>query len=66
MKKVNLVQEAHNVIGEIADARKKFHAGKIGSEQGKAAIGFFNATSRAINTAIQAERWEKQGLAKAK
>ena len=60
MRKVNLVNEAHAVIAEISDARKKFRAGKIGSEQGKSEIGFFNATSRAINTAIQAERWQKQ------
>lgn len=57
---VDLVEESHKAVTEIAAARERFAAGKIGSDQASAHIGFFNATARVLNTAIHAERWKRQ------
>lgn len=59
-KKINLVEESHKALIELSEIRNAFHSGKIGIDQAKSSIGFFNATSRAITTAISAERWSEQ------
>lgn len=55
--RVNLVDECHGAVAELATARRKFIAGQIGSEHVKAHVGLINATSRIIGTTINAERW---------
>ncbi len=57
---VNLVEESHKSIGEIAEVRSMFNNGRIGKDQASAYIGLFNASARVMNTAIQAERWTDQ------
>ena len=42
---VDLVEESHKAVTEIAAARERFAAGKIGSDQASAHIGF-NATAQ--------------------
>jgi len=60
MARRNLVDEAHKALGEIAAVRKDFHKGALDTETAKQSIGFFNATSRSLNAAIQAEKWYKK------
>jgi len=59
MGNVDLVVEAHKVVSEISRVRSDFHGKKISREYVSACIGLFNSSSRAISTAIQAERWNK-------
>jgi len=59
MPRLNLVDEAHTALGELSKVRKDFNAGKVNIDQAKQHIGFFNATSRALGTAINVEKWYK-------
>lgn len=59
MYNLNLVSEAHTSLSELSKVRRDFHTGKIDIEQAKQSIGFFNATSRALGVAINAEKWSK-------
>jgi hypothetical protein len=60
MSRLNLVDEAHRALKELSAARHSFQSGKMGSAIAGYSIGFFNATSRALTTAIWAERWYQQ------
>ena len=55
----NLVEESHRAVVEIGAARKEFSSGKMGSDQAATYIGLFNSTARILNTAILAEKWDK-------
>jgi hypothetical protein len=57
MQRLNLVDEAHRALGELSKIRSDFNAGKLDTELAKQSIGFFNATSRSLGTAINAEKW---------
>lgn len=57
---VSLVDESHKAVMELAEARKLFATGAIGSEQAASHIGLFNATARVLTTAINAEKWKRQ------
>lgn len=61
---VNLVAEAHKVVTEISNVRTLFAQGKLGTDAAKTHVGLFNATSRAITTAVAAEKWKRQQLPK--
>jgi hypothetical protein len=58
-QKVDLVSEAHKVVKEISHIRTEFHGRKLSREYVSACIGLFNSSSRAIGTAIQAEKWKR-------
>lgn len=57
MQNVDLVNESHKALQELSRARADFNSGKTTTERARQSIGFFNATSRAIGTAINAEKW---------
>lgn len=57
MQRLNLVDEAHKALGELSKVRLDFSLGKLDVDNAKQSIGMFNATSRAIGMAINAEKW---------
>ena len=57
MQRLNLVDEAHKALGELSKVRQDFNKGEVDVENAKQYIGMFNATSRTIAIAINAEKW---------
>ena len=57
MQRLNLVDESHKALGELSAMRTSFQKGVTDIETAKQAIGLFNATSRSIGIAINAEKW---------
>ena len=57
MERLNLVDEAHKALGELSKVRVDFNSGKMDVDNAKQSIGMFNATSRCIGVAINAEKW---------
>lgn len=68
MKKLDLIDEAHKSLAEISLMRADFKNKRINVECAKTSVGIFNATSRALTIAINAEKWisSKGKISKAK
>jgi len=57
MKKTDLVQESHNLLGKANKLWESYSKGKTSVEQIKLSTSLLNATKGMINTSIAAEKW---------